>query len=37
MAEGGGTLDRVTIAGDEARIETLKDGIAGPGAMKGPG
>ena len=30
MAEGGGTLDLVTIAGDEARIETLKDGIAGP-------
>ena len=30
MAEGGGTLDLVTITGDEARMETLKDGIAGP-------
>ena len=30
MAEGGGTLDRVTVAGDEARVETLKDGLAGP-------
>ncbi len=30
MAEGGGTLDRVTIEGDTARIETLKDGLLGP-------
>ncbi len=30
MVEGGGTLDLVTIAGDNARIETLKDGLAGP-------
>ena len=30
MAEGGGTVDLVTVAGDEARIETLKDGLAGP-------
>jgi hypothetical protein len=30
MAEGGGMLDLVTVVGDEARIETLKDGLAGP-------
>ncbi|WP_449409294.1 SMP-30/gluconolactonase/LRE family protein [Methylobacterium komagatae] len=29
MAEGGGRLDRVTVEGDRATIETLKDGIAG--------
>ncbi|WP_246697001.1 SMP-30/gluconolactonase/LRE family protein [Methylobacterium planeticum] len=29
MAEGGGSLDRVTIVGDAAKIETLHDGIAG--------
>lgn len=33
MAEGGGTLDLVTVEGDTARIETLKDGIAGPTAV----
>lgn len=30
MAEGGGTLDLVTVEGDAARIETLEDGLAGP-------
>jgi sugar lactone lactonase YvrE len=30
MAEGGGTLDLVTVQGDTARIETLEDGLAGP-------
>ena len=30
MVEGGGTLDLVTVEGDAARIETLKDGLAGP-------
>lgn len=30
MAEGGGTVDRVTISGDAATIETLKDGLADP-------
>lgn len=29
MVEGGGTLDRVTISGDEAKIETIKQ-FAGP-------
>lgn len=29
MVEGGGALDRVTVSGDEAKIETLKD-FAGP-------
>ncbi len=30
MAEGGGTLDLVTVQGDTAKIETLKDGLIGP-------
>jgi streptogramin lyase len=30
MAEGGGSIDRVTVKGDEANIETIKDGLAGP-------
>lgn len=29
MAEGGGSVDRVTIDGDKARIDTLRDGFAG--------
>lgn len=29
MAEGGGSLDRVTFEGDTAKIETIKDGFAG--------
>ena len=29
MAEGGGRLDRITVEGDAARIEPLKDNIAG--------
>ena len=30
MVEGGGKLDRVTINGDMAVIETLRDGLVGP-------
>jgi sugar lactone lactonase YvrE len=30
MAEGGGSVDRVTLNGDNVDIGTLKDGIAGP-------
>jgi sugar lactone lactonase YvrE len=30
MAEGGGSADRVTVDGDNLKIETIKDGIAGP-------
>jgi sugar lactone lactonase YvrE len=30
MAEGGGSIDRVTVNGDEVEITTIKDGIAGP-------
>ena len=30
MAEGGGSVDRVTVNGDEVEITTIKDGIAGP-------
>ena len=30
MIEGVGKLDRVTVDGDNARIDTLKDGIDGP-------
>ncbi len=30
MAEGGGTLDRVTVNGDKLDVETLKDGLDGP-------
>ncbi len=30
MAEGGGSVDRVSVNGDRVDIETLKDGIAGP-------
>lgn len=33
MAEGSGTLDRVTIEGDTARIETIKDGLKEPTAF----
>ncbi len=29
MAEGGGSVDRVTFEGDKAKIETIKDGFAG--------
>lgn len=29
MAEGGGSLDRVTFEGDTAKVETIKDGISG--------
>jgi sugar lactone lactonase YvrE len=30
MAEGGGTLDRITVNGDKVDIETLNDGLNGP-------
>lgn len=30
MAEGGGSVDRVTVNGDEVEITTIKDNIAGP-------
>jgi sugar lactone lactonase YvrE len=30
MIEGSGKLDRVTVKGDRALIETIKDGFAGP-------
>ena len=33
MAEGGGTLDRVSVDGDKVAIETLKDGLAEPTAV----
>jgi sugar lactone lactonase YvrE len=33
MAEGGGTLDRVSVEGDKVAIETLKDGMAEPTAV----
>jgi hypothetical protein len=29
LAEGGGRVDRMTVSGDTARIEVLKDGITG--------
>lgn len=33
MAEGGGTLDRITVKGDEIAIEELASGLAGPTAV----
>jgi hypothetical protein len=30
MAEGAGSLDRVTVKGDAVDIETIKDGLDGP-------
>lgn len=30
MAEGGGTLDRVTVDGDKVDVVTVADGLAGP-------
>ena len=30
MAEGGGSVDRVTVNGDDVEIATIKDSIAGP-------
>lgn len=33
MAEGAGTLDRVTVGGDKVTIETLKDGLNGPTSL----
>jgi hypothetical protein len=33
MTEGGGTLGRVTIKGDDVQFETLQDDLAGPTAV----
>jgi sugar lactone lactonase YvrE len=33
MAEGAGTIDRVSINGDVLTVETVKDGLAGPTAV----
>ena len=33
MAEGGGTIDRVSVAGDAVTVETVKDGLDGPTAV----
>jgi sugar lactone lactonase YvrE len=30
MAEGGGTVDRISVNGDSVDVQTIKDGIAGP-------
>jgi sugar lactone lactonase YvrE len=30
MIEGAGRLDRVTLEGEKARIDTIKDGFSGP-------
>ncbi|WP_051112075.1 Vgb family protein [Hyphomicrobium denitrificans] len=30
MAEGSGSIDRLTVKGDEVDVETIKDGLAGP-------
>ena len=30
LIEGAGRLDKVTIKGDDAQIETIKDGLAEP-------
>jgi len=33
MAEGGGTLDRITVEGDNVTVETVKDGLNEPVAF----
>ena len=33
MAEGGGTLDRVSVDDDKVTIETIRDGLAEPTAV----
>lgn len=33
MAEGSGSVDRLTVKGDEVEVETIKDGLAGPTAV----
>jgi hypothetical protein len=30
MAEGGGTVDKISVDGDSVDIQTIKDGVAGP-------
>ena len=30
MAEGSGSIDRLTVKGDEVTVDTVKDGLAGP-------
>jgi hypothetical protein len=33
MAEGSGSLDRLTVNGDKVTVETLKDGLREPTAV----
>jgi hypothetical protein len=33
MIEGAGRLDRVTVTGDTATVDTLRDGLNGPTAV----
>ena len=33
LVEGAGRLDRVTVSGDEARLEVIKDGLAEPASI----
>jgi sugar lactone lactonase YvrE len=37
MAEGGGSVDSVTVSDDSADVETIKDGIAGPTSVVAAG
>jgi sugar lactone lactonase YvrE len=37
MAEGGGSADRLTVYGDQVKVETIKDGIAGPTSVAAAG
>jgi sugar lactone lactonase YvrE len=30
MAEGGGSIDRVSVTGEAVQVETVRDGLAGP-------
>jgi len=30
MAEGGGTVDKISVDGDSVDIQTIKEGVAGP-------
>jgi sugar lactone lactonase YvrE len=33
MAEGAGSIDRVTVSGDDVKVETVKSGLNGPTAV----
>lgn len=37
LVEGAGRLDQVTIQGDNAKVEVLKDGLDGPRAVTSVG